>query len=120
MRPAAAKSPYAGYRFPAEVTSQAVWLYFRFPLSLRMAEEMLAARGIVISQGTVRQWALKFGQEFASRIRRLLRAADTEHRTARTRGFGMWADVSRECRYGLKSALASPSAGQLGQLRPTV
>jgi hypothetical protein len=46
MSPPAAKSPYAGYRFPAEVISQAVWLYFRFPLSLRMVEEMLAARGI--------------------------------------------------------------------------
>ena len=44
-----AKSPYAGYRFPAEVISQAVWLYFRFPLGLRMVEEMLAARGIVVS-----------------------------------------------------------------------
>src|SRR4030095_10735382 len=42
----AAKSPYAGYRFPGEVISHAVWLYFRFPLSLRMVEEMLAARGI--------------------------------------------------------------------------
>ena len=41
----AAKSPYAGYRFPGEVISHAVWLYFRFPLSLRMVEEMLAARG---------------------------------------------------------------------------
>ena len=44
-----ANSPYSGYRFPAEVISQAVWLYFRFPLGLRMAEEMLAARGIVVS-----------------------------------------------------------------------
>src|SRR4051812_38516030 len=42
----AAKSPYAGYRFPGEVISHVVWLYFRFPLSLRMVEEMLAARGI--------------------------------------------------------------------------
>ena len=40
----AAKSPYAGYRFPAEVISHAVWLYFRFPLSLRMVDELLAAR----------------------------------------------------------------------------
>ena len=67
-----AKSPYAGYRFPAEVISQAVWLYFRFPLSLRMVEQMLTARGIVVSHETVRQWALKFGQEFANRIRRRL------------------------------------------------
>src|SRR3954469_8501690 len=67
-----ARSPYAGYRFPAEVISHAVWLYFRFPLSLRMVEEMLAARGIDVSHETVRQWARKFGQAFANQIRRKL------------------------------------------------
>src|SRR4051794_2527930 len=66
---------YAGYRFPAEVISHAVWLYFRFPLSLRMVEEMLAARGIIVSHESVRQWALKFGQHFANQIRRRLPAA---------------------------------------------
>jgi putative transposase len=66
---------YAGHRFPAEIISHAVWLYFRFPLSLRMVEEMLAARGIVVSHETVRQWALKFGQAFANRIRRRLPCA---------------------------------------------
>src|ERR671916_2584240 len=77
---AAAKSPYAGHRFPAEVISHAVWLYFRFPLSLRMVEEMLAARGIVASHETVRQWARKFGQAFANRIRRRLpRPGDKWH-----------------------------------------
>ena len=76
----AAKSPYAGHRFPAEVISHAVWLYFRFPLSLRMVEEMLATRGIVVSHETVRQWALKFGQGFANQIRRRLpRAVDKWH-----------------------------------------
>src|SRR6476661_4656314 len=65
---------YAGYRFLAEVISHAVWLYFRFPLSLRMVEEMLAARGIIVSHETIRQWALKFGQDFANRIRRRLPA----------------------------------------------
>src|SRR5687768_7969963 len=80
MSPPAAKSPYAGYRFPAEVISHAVWLYFRFPLSLRMVEEMLAARGIVVSHETVRQWALKFGREFANRSRRRLpQAGDKWH-----------------------------------------
>jgi len=64
---------YAGYRFPAEIISHAVWLYFRFPLSLRMVEEMLAARGIIVSHESVRQWALKFGQDFANQIRRRLR-----------------------------------------------
>src|SRR6476619_3196933 len=75
MSSPAAKSPYAGHRFPPEVISQAVWLYFRFPLSLRMVEEMLAARGIIVTHETVRQWALKFGQEFANRIRRKLPCA---------------------------------------------
>ena len=46
---------YAGHRFPPEVISHAVWLYFRFPLGLRMVEEMLAARGITVSHETVRQ-----------------------------------------------------------------
>src|SRR3954469_10583178 len=71
----AAKSPYAGYRFPGEVISHAVWLYFRFPLSLRMVEEMLAARGILVSHETVRQWGLKFGQICANQIRRRLPCA---------------------------------------------
>jgi transposase-like protein len=50
---------YARHRYPAEVISHTVWLYFRFPLSLRMVEEMLAARGILVSHETVRQWAFK-------------------------------------------------------------
>ena len=63
-------SLFAGYRFPAEIIAHVVWLYFRFPLSLRMVDEMLAARGIVISHETVRQWALKFGRLFAAALRR--------------------------------------------------
>src|SRR6185369_1478884 len=75
-----AKSPYAGDRFPGEVISHAVWLYFRFPLSLRMVEEMLAARGILVSHESVRQWAMKFGQAFANQIRRRLpRTGDKWH-----------------------------------------
>ena len=65
---------YARHHYPAEVISYAIWLYFRFPLSLRMVEEMLAARGILVSHETLRQWALKFGQSFASKIRRRLPA----------------------------------------------
>jgi putative transposase len=63
-------SLFAGYRFPAELISYAVWLYFRFPLSMRMVEERLAARGIAVTYETIRQWGLKFGREFANRIRR--------------------------------------------------
>ena len=62
-----ASPSYAGHRFPAEIISHAVWLYFRFPLSLRMVEEMLAARGIIVSHESVRQWALKFGQDSPTR-----------------------------------------------------
>ncbi|MGI4807728.1 MAG: IS6 family transposase [Janthinobacterium lividum] len=67
-----ARPNYAGYRFPPEIISYAVWLYFRFPLSLRMVDELLASRGIIVSHETVRQWALKFGQMFANQIRRRL------------------------------------------------
>ena len=49
-----ARTRYAGYRFPAEIIGHAVWLYFRFPLGLRMVEELLAARGIIVSHETVR------------------------------------------------------------------
>ena len=66
---------YAGYRCPAEIIGHAVWLYFRFPLSLRMVDELLAARDIIVSYETVRRWALKSGQAFANQIRRRLPAA---------------------------------------------
>jgi hypothetical protein len=63
-------SLYRGHRFPAEVIAHAVWLYFRFPLSLRMVEDLLAARGVIVSHETVRRWAEKFGRDFANKIRR--------------------------------------------------
>jgi len=65
-----AKNPYAGYRYPAEIISHAVWLYFRFTLSYRDVGELLAARGIIVTYETVRQWCLKFGQDFANELRR--------------------------------------------------
>jgi putative transposase len=71
---------YADHRFPAEIISFAVWLYVRFPLSLRHVDEILAACGIAVSHETVRQWGLKFGQAFANQIRRRLpRASDKWH-----------------------------------------
>jgi putative transposase len=45
-------------------------LYFRFPLSLRLVEEMLLERGILVSNETVRRWALKFDTDYARRLRR--------------------------------------------------
>ena len=75
-----ARLRYTGYRSPAEIISHAIWLYFRFPLGLRMVEELLAARGIIVSHETERQWARKFGQQFANQIRRRLpRVRDKWH-----------------------------------------
>jgi putative transposase len=61
---------YKRHRTPAEVIAQAVRLYFRFPLSLRHVEELLAERGIEVSFQTVSEWAIKFGREFARKIHR--------------------------------------------------
>jgi len=47
---------YKRHRFPPQIIAHAVWLYFRFPLSLRLVEEMLFERGIVVSYETVRRW----------------------------------------------------------------
>jgi putative transposase len=61
---------YKRHRFPPEIIAHAVWLYFRFPLSLRLVEEMMLERGIVVSYETVRRWATKFGPEYARRLKR--------------------------------------------------
>jgi len=61
---------YRGFRFPPEIISHAVWLYFRFSLSFRDVEELLAQRGIVVTYETVRQWCFKFGQTYANELRR--------------------------------------------------
>jgi putative transposase len=61
---------YKRHRFPPQIIAHAVWLYFRFPLSLRLVEEMLLERGIVVSYETIRRWGRKFGPEYARRLRR--------------------------------------------------
>ena len=58
------------HRFPADVIRQAVWLYFRFTLSFRDVEELLAQRGIEVSYETIRCWAIKFGPPIARNLRR--------------------------------------------------
>ena len=63
-------SLYRRHRFPAEIISHCVWLYFRFPLSFRDVEEMLAMRGVALTYETVRAWCLKFGQTYANDLRR--------------------------------------------------
>ncbi len=65
----AAQSPYKGFRFPAEIISYAVWLYFRFALSYRDVEDLLAERGVLVTYESVRQWCRRFGQAYANQLR---------------------------------------------------
>jgi hypothetical protein len=61
---------HKGHRYPVEVISQAVWLYHRFPLSFREAEELMLERGVIVSYETIRRWCAKFGQTYANALRR--------------------------------------------------
>jgi hypothetical protein len=63
---AAVVPSYKGFRYPVEVVSHYVWLYHRFPLSLRDVEEMMAERGVSVSYDTIHQWCRKFGQTYAT------------------------------------------------------
>src|SRR5882762_1470242 len=58
------------HRFPAEIISHCVWLYFRFTLSFRDVEELMSSRGVSLTYETVREWCLKFGQTYANGFRR--------------------------------------------------
>ena len=64
------RSLYYGHRYPREIISHAVWHYYRFCLSFRDVEDLLAERGIIVSYETIRQWCLKFGPEYARKLRR--------------------------------------------------
>jgi hypothetical protein len=52
-----------GYRFPPEIIQRAIWLYYRFTLSLRDVEELLAERGIEVTYETIRQWGIQLGRQ---------------------------------------------------------
>jgi putative transposase len=62
-------NPYKRHRFPAEIISHCVWLYFRFCLSYRDVEERMAARGVILTYEAVRSWCRKFGQAYANALR---------------------------------------------------
>ena len=73
---------YHGYRFPREIISHAVWLYHRFGLSFRDAEDLLssAQRAITVTYETIRQWCRTFGPVYARTLRRRRgRMGDTWH-----------------------------------------
>ena len=61
-----ASNLYKRHRFPAEIISHCVWLYFRFCLSYRDVEELMAERGIILTYEAVRYWCRKFGQTYAN------------------------------------------------------
>ena len=78
MTPEPATSP--SYRFPAEVIRHAVWLYHLFSLSPRDIELILSERGITATHESIRRWVLKFGTEFAGKLRkRRPKPGDTWH-----------------------------------------
>src|SRR5882757_1828019 len=58
-----------GYRFPPEIIQRSIWLYYRFTLSLRDVEELLAERGIEVTYETIRQWGIRFGPAIARDLR---------------------------------------------------
>ena len=64
MTPSATPNPYNHHRFPGEIISHAVWLYYRFSLSHRDVEELLFERGIIVSYEAIRKWCRKFGQDY--------------------------------------------------------
>ena len=65
-----ARISYKRHRFPPAVIQYAVWLYFRFTLSLRDVEEMMAHRGVDVSYEAIRDWTIKFGSAIAANLRR--------------------------------------------------
>ena len=80
LAPAADRSLFRGYRFPPAIIAHAVWLYYRFHLSFRDVQDLLAERGLVVSHESIRQWCDKFGPTFAAGLRkRRARPGDTWH-----------------------------------------
>src|SRR5882724_11388661 len=70
MKTTTRRSPsYHGYRFPAEIIAHCTWLYFRFCLSFRDVQELMLERDVEVSHETIRLWTLKFGAEYARRLR---------------------------------------------------
>lgn len=72
--------PYARHQFPPEIIRHATWLPLRFTLSYRDVEELLAERGLDVSDETVQRWVLKFGPAYARNLRRMRpKPTDTWH-----------------------------------------
>ena len=61
---------YKRHRFPPDIISHAVWLYYRFNLSHRDIEDLLSERGITVSYESIRLWCIKFGAIYSRRLKR--------------------------------------------------
>ena len=70
MTPPSDPARYKNHRFPGEIISHGVWLYYRFPLSYRDVQELLFERGIDVTHEAIRQWCRKFGQDYANQLKR--------------------------------------------------
>jgi putative transposase len=100
----ASSTLYKRHRFPAEIIVHAVWLYYRFPLSFRDVEDLLAERGIDVSFQTVSEWAAKFGLKFAHHLRRRSRGhfadkwqLDEMVVTIKGKKYWLWRAVDANC-----------------------
>ena len=102
MTTSTSTNPYKHHRFPAEIISHGVWLYFRFCLSYRDVEELLFARGVTVTYEAIRKWCRKFGQSYANGLRhRRPRPGDTWHLdevflTSNGKRHDLWRAVDQE------------------------
>ena len=93
---------YRRHRFPPQIIQHAAWLYLRFTLSYRDVEELMAERGIDVSNETIRRWVLKFGRLYAQRLRRSRPKPDDQWHldemfvTIRGKRMYLWRAVDRE------------------------
>jgi putative transposase len=70
MNTPATPNRYKNHRFPGEIISHGVWLYYRFCLSYRDVEELLFERGVIVTYEAIRKWCRKFGQQYANQLQR--------------------------------------------------
>lgn len=102
MNTRAATHPYKRHRFPSEMIAHSVWLYFRFCLSYRHVEELMSARGVMVTYEAIRQWCRKFGQAYANHLRRRQpRPGDKWHLdevflTIDGQRYGLWRAVDQD------------------------
>src|SRR5215468_4557454 len=119
MTPPADPERYKNHRFPGEIISHGVWLYYRFSLSYRDVQEILFERGITVTHEAIRQWCLKFGQDYANQLkRRRAQPGDKWHLdevfvTINGKRYYLWRAVDQDDKWiRISNALLPPLRGQ--------